>query len=150
MSPYAKSSDILASLHAVSKKHKKLYCYPSQKKILELLKRYHKIKISIATLNRWLRAAEDEGLIRRTRRIKHDKKLGMLFDSTMYEITLKGYYHLMYLGVKVFNIIKKLVNGRKTRKKKEATAVRVNGDGYPLVTYQESTIGKEKARLSQK
>jgi DNA-binding HxlR family transcriptional regulator len=137
MSPYEKASDILSSLHHVNKKYKKLYCYPSQIKILKLLKQYHKIKYSIATLNRRLRVIEDEGLIKRTRRSRNDKKLGKVFESTLYEITLKGYYHLLRLGVKVFDIIKKMVNGKNGEKKKEATAARINGDGYPLITYQE-------------
>ncbi|MBA7630358.1 hypothetical protein ES703_37880 [subsurface metagenome] len=97
---------VLATIHAVSKKHGKLYCYPSQKKVQELLELYHNIKISISTLNRWLRDFEDKGYLPRVRRIWWDKKKGTIFKSTLYKISIKGYQALARVGVSVWREIK--------------------------------------------
>jgi len=79
---------------------------------MELLANYQGEKKSIATLNRWLRASEDAGFIRRTRRIRRDKKLGMVFQSTLYVITKKGYCLLARGGMAVWNILKRLAEQR--------------------------------------
>lgn len=108
-----KANDILSTLFHVCKKHSSKYCYPSQKTILSLLERYHQCKISIATLNRWLRAIEDAGYIKRTRRIKKHPKLGMIFRSTMYRISKRGFYKLAMLGVVVKGWFKRDENAKK-------------------------------------
>lgn len=97
---------ILATLHALNRKYNKLYCYPSQVKILELTSAYQGLDIAIATLNRWLRDLEDKGYIIRVRRIRRDKKLGIIFKSTLYKITLVGYFALKRTGVSVWQEIK--------------------------------------------
>jgi len=97
---------IVATLNTLNRKYGKLYCYPSQIKILELLDLYQGIKIGIATLNRWLRDAEDKQYLIRIRRIKRDKKLGLLFQSTLYKITIKGYHALGRTGVRVYEQLK--------------------------------------------
>lgn len=97
---------ILSTLSALNKKYNKLYCYPSQLTILGLLSIYHETKISIATLNRWLRDMEDNGLMIRVRRIKKHKRKGILFKSTLYKITIKGYQALSSCGVSVWREIK--------------------------------------------
>lgn len=97
---------ILATLNALNKKHKKFYSYPAQLTIMKLLAEFQGIKIEIATLNRWLRDIEDEGLINRVRRTRHDKKLGMVFQSTLYNITNKGYHILKAVGVDVWREMK--------------------------------------------
>lgn len=112
MSPGLKARPLLMCLHGVCSKYRKLYCYPSQKKLLELLARYQGEKKSIATLNRWLRAIEDAGFIKRRRRIRRDRKLGMVFKSTLYIITEKGYHLLAKGGLAVWGILKALANKR--------------------------------------
>ncbi|MBA7495640.1 hypothetical protein ES702_06229 [subsurface metagenome] len=97
---------ILATLHHVNAKHGNLYCYPAQLTIMNLLAVYHDTKIAIATLNRWLRDLEDKGYILRTRRIKKDKRLGIMFKSTLYKITILGYHTLGRAGVSVWREIK--------------------------------------------
>ena len=99
---------LLATLNAINKKAKKLYCYPSQLTLMARMASYQGIRIEIATLNRWLRDIEDNGFIIRQRRIRHDKRLGMVFQSTMYLITHKGYSVLAAVGVTVFKHIKRL------------------------------------------
>jgi len=97
---------ILATLNAVNKKHGKLYCYPAQLTIMNLLAVYHDTNIAIATLNRWLRDLEDKGYILRTRRIRKDKRRGIMFRSTLYKITILGYSTLKAAGVSVWREIK--------------------------------------------
>jgi hypothetical protein len=64
----AASLQLLHALYAIAAKYGKTYCYPSQKKLLELLKTHYDISISRRTLNRWLAFLEGEGYIFRTRR----------------------------------------------------------------------------------
>lgn len=97
---------ILAVLLGLNQKYNKLYCYPSQVKIMELLSVYQGVDIAIATLNRWLRDLEDKGYIIRVRRIKRDRVKGILFKSTLYKITLVGYHALKMTGVNVWREIK--------------------------------------------
>jgi len=97
-----KASLILPLLHGLGKNFGKDYCYPSQNKILSLLKTRLKVNRCRRTLNYWLRAFEDAGLIKRTRRHRHDGIRGMLFNSTMYFISLRGYLFLRNLGIEVF------------------------------------------------
>jgi len=81
---------ILATLNAVNKKHGKLYCYPAQLTIMNLL----------------ARDLEDKGYILRTRRIRKDKRRGIMFRSTLYKITILGYSTLKAAGVSVWREIK--------------------------------------------
>ena len=106
MSPVLKARPILATLHKINQKYGKMYCYPSQKTLLGLLLTRQGLPISIATLNRWLRVAEDKGYLIRTRRIKRDPKRGIMFKSTLYKITLKGYWALKMVGVSVWKEMK--------------------------------------------
>lgn len=140
---------VLATLHALNRKYGKLYCYPSQVKILALLDVYQDIKISIATLNRWLRDGEDKGYLIRIRRIKHDKRKGILFQSTLYKITLPGYHALACTGVNVYIHIKRLM----------AESMRVAGKSLakykgpvPMKAIIESTLlfgGRKTALIKQ-
>lgn len=97
---------VLSVLHGLNKAYNKLYCYPSQVKILTLLCNFQDIHIAIATLNRWLRDMEEKGYIIRIRRIKKDKRRGILFKSTLYKITVLGYHALKQTGVSVWREIK--------------------------------------------
>jgi len=97
-----KASLVLPLLHGLGKSFGKDYCYPSQNKILELLNTRVGVDRCRRTLNYWLRALEDAGLLNRKRRNRHDGIRGMLFNSTMYFISLKGYLFLRKLGIKVF------------------------------------------------
>ena len=100
---------ILATLHAVNRKYGKLYCFPAQFKIIELLGLYQNLEVSIATLNRWLKDSEEKKYIMRIRRIKKDRKKGIMFKSTLYKITIKGYHALGRAGVAVYRDIKRVM-----------------------------------------
>lgn len=108
MDTATKALPLVGLMWGLSNNYGKDYCFPSQNKILELLKERFKIAISIATINRWLKVVEMNGYIKRTRRIRHDKKLGMVFQSTLYHITHKGNRLLANYGVVAWNGIKKV------------------------------------------
>lgn len=104
------ATPILSTLHHLNGKYGKLYCYPCQVKIMALLSTYHGIDIAIATLNRWLRDLEDKGYIIRVRRIRKDKKRGIIFKSTLYKITLLGYHGLKGTGLSVWREVKAITS----------------------------------------
>lgn len=103
-----KAEPLLRLIFQTCNHYKKHYCYPSQLTLMRWLEAYYEIKISIATLNRWLRACEDLGFISRSRRIKRDARRGMMFRSTMYFITMKGFHHLKRLGYNVVEAFQRL------------------------------------------
>lgn len=105
-----KAAPVVLTLFKIMEKNKKDYCFPSQKKILELLDIRQNIKQSRATLNRWLRVIEDAGYIVRRRRIKRDPVHGMMFKSSLYFMTLKGLHLLKRMGVPCRTLFDKVLN----------------------------------------
>jgi hypothetical protein len=92
---------ILYALFGVCCKHKKYYCWPSQKKILELMARYQDLGFSVRTLNRDLRWLEDNGYISRLRRIRVGCGGKLVFCSTLYKFKGKAFNFLNSLGNRV-------------------------------------------------
>lgn len=86
-----KALPVLSILSGLSRHFGKNYCYPSQNKILALLAERLGVFMSIASLNRHLRVIVACGFIKRTRRIRRDPVKGLLFLSTLYEISRKGH-----------------------------------------------------------
>jgi len=111
MNTPSKAFPVLSLLFGLNRHFGKKYCYPSQLKLLGLLAERLTVKMSIATLNRWLRVIENEKYVRRIRRIRRDPVLGMVFQSTVYVITRKGYRLLNTFGVKAYAWLRSLVNG---------------------------------------
>jgi len=105
-----KAEPLLRILLKVQRKYKKHYSFPSQLKIMELLERFAGYTKSRATINRWLRVIEDEGYLKRTRRIRTTPEHGLEFNSTMYSITLKGLYCLRRALVGVEREINALIS----------------------------------------
>lgn len=110
-----KALPIVAILDGLAKHYGKRYCYPSQNKILELLEKRLQIKISIATLNRWLRVIEDDGFITRLRRIRRDKVLGMVFQSTLYTLKKKSYALLARMSLRTWNKVKEMMSEKEKK-----------------------------------
>lgn len=94
-----KAHPLLLTLVRIQQKHKKDYSYPAQLKFLELMGLYQGIKKSRSTLNRWLRVIDDDKYLIRRRRIKKHPRYGLMFKSTLYKITIKGYRLLSRFGV---------------------------------------------------
>ncbi|HUU41408.1 MAG TPA: hypothetical protein VMW42_10750 [Desulfatiglandales bacterium] len=107
MQTIQKAHPILVTLLKIQRKYGKDYSWPSQKKMLELLEKCQGLKKSRATLNRWLAQAQGEKYFLRRRRIKRHPVHGLVFKSSLYKITIKGYRLLALLGVPVENEIKK-------------------------------------------
>ncbi len=103
-----KALPILLTLHKFNTYWKKLYCYPSQKKLLTLLSQFTSLKISRRQLNYDLLELESHGIVVRIRRHRRTKHRGMEFRSTLYEITLVGYNLLMRAHVISFMTFKKI------------------------------------------
>jgi len=99
MQAIQKANPILVTLVKIQNKFRKDYSFPSQEKILELMDLRQGLKISRATLNRWLRVIVDSKYLIRRRRIKRDPVYGMVFKSTLYKVTIKGYHLMTRFGV---------------------------------------------------
>lgn len=101
MNESQKAHPLLLTLVKIQRKYLKDYSWPSQEKIIELMNIRQGIKKSRATLNRWLRVIQDSKYLIRRRRIRRDPKMGMIFRSTLYKVTIKGYRLLARFGVDV-------------------------------------------------
>jgi hypothetical protein len=100
------SLQLLHALYAIAAKYGKSYCFPSQEKILELLKTHYDISISRRTLNRWLSYLEEGGYIFRTRRHSRGNDGLIHFQSTLYRFGKKA----LRLLKKIAYPIRKLLN----------------------------------------
>lgn len=120
MESAAKALPLVGILAGLSNYFGVAYCWPSQRKIMELLGNRLNMYISIATLNRYLRVLEDEGFIERTRRTRADTAKGRKFDSTMYEVCKKGLQLLRNIGVRIYEKINGVVNGLNGKSKNGA------------------------------
>ena len=89
------------SLLGVARKYKKFYCWVSQKRLEELVEKYHSFDLSNRTLNRDLRWLEDNGYISRLRRIRVNKEGKLVFCSTLYKFTGKLFNWLNSMGNRV-------------------------------------------------
>lgn len=97
-----KLTPVLETLLAVAKKAQKAYCYPSQRRILLLLVKFHKLHISRRTLNRYLKALEADHFFTRVRRHRKGPTTvnpitgaegppRILFASTLYKIGARSF-----------------------------------------------------------
>jgi GH43 family beta-xylosidase len=90
----ARKDAILFALAGVCRKHNKGYCYPTQKHIMYLVKKWNKIEMCRSTVNRLLRELEDEGWFVRIRRHRKGPCGKILFASTLYKLKSKLYKYL--------------------------------------------------------
>ncbi|MDP1624499.1 MAG: hypothetical protein Q8L64_01900 [bacterium] len=82
---------MLNTLDSIQKKYHKRYCYPSQAHTIALLKTFHDTCFSTRTLNRYYRVMEDQGFIKRRRRIRRLENGLLQFQTTLYVLTRKAY-----------------------------------------------------------
>lgn len=71
---------ILVTFMCICVKHQKTYCWPTRKKIRQLLKQYHQVDVSVSTIDTHLRELRQEGLI------KSFKRTGRNPDGTMFNL----------------------------------------------------------------
>jgi len=115
-------SAILEVLVSLQLKHGKSYCFPTQRKILELLKIYHGIDIHRRALNYHLADLVEAGLISRTRRIRKDRNGGLIFKSTLYFIKNLGYKVLDKIKLFGSKVEKWLISNSCNRSQRRAAA----------------------------
>ncbi len=94
----SRAEAILSSLFGVAVHYDKKYCYPSQGKLLQLLRDYHGVDISRRTLNRDLLDLVSDGYIKRLRRIRRIPSGSIQFTSTLYKFTAKAFIWLNSLA----------------------------------------------------
>jgi len=92
---------IVISLLSVAQKYQKFYCWVSQRRIEELVEKYHKMGLSNRTLNRDLRWLEGNGYISRLRRIRVGEGGKLVYCSTLYKFTGKLFNWLNSIGNRV-------------------------------------------------
>jgi len=122
MNTAMKALPILTTLWFTQKKHKKDYSFPAHDTILGNLAKYLRTKISKRTLCRWMRVTEDEKYLIRIRRISRHPIHGMVFNSTLYKITIKGYMLLKKYGANVSRELANFINwvsGKKAKNGKK-------------------------------
>jgi len=94
-----KALPVLSCLNIFMSHFSKAYCFPSQARIVRFLEEEFGFKLSRRQLNRVLLHIEDGRLIRRVRRHRRERGRGMVFHSTLYEITVKGWRLLYKVGM---------------------------------------------------
>ena len=92
--------DILTYLISLCKFYKKGYCFPSQTKILSILKKDFNYTCSRRTLNYHLKRLVEQGFIKRIRRHTKGKDGNLVFRSTCYIILRKAYNFINYVYCK--------------------------------------------------
>jgi len=130
-----KALPILTVLNKLNRHFKKLYCYPSQKKLLELLGKFTSLDLSRRQLNYDLAALEKHGYIRRIQRHRRTRYRGMEFRSTLYEITLRGYNLLFRAGIITWDIfigIKNIILEALKKREKPAPRIGAKSELIPL------------------
>jgi len=90
---------ILIVIAHVMWKHKSVWCYAAQAKMLELLSKYHKVEISRRQLNYHLRDLRDQGLIKSWKRHHRNEKGQIILLSSATCLTIKGCVYLVRKGV---------------------------------------------------
>lgn len=100
---------ILCCVGKVIEAHGQNYSYASTKTLLELLQKYHRIKICKRTYYQHMRDLRDEGLIKSIRRYGRELD-GKIYNRTSAVcITIKGYVLLALRGWKwALNMAKRL------------------------------------------
>jgi len=128
------------SLLSVARKHQKKYCWVSQKRIEELLDKYHGMGISNRTLNRDLRWLEDNGYISRLRRIRVGPDGKLVFCSTLYKFKGKLFNWLYYQG----NCVKRLFSFFRLPKWADHQLVQKQASSLGLAASVEKVLIKER------
>lgn len=81
---------IISLLCGLGGYYKRRYVYPSQEWLLANLTKYYGRSMSRSTLCRHMAALERDGYLKRTKRHTYSPTLGILFRSTLYQITRKA------------------------------------------------------------
>ena len=130
-----KALPLLLTLHKLNKHFNKLYCFPSQRKLLSLLGKFTSLNISRRQLNYDLKALELSQIIIRIRRHRKTKHHGMEFRSTLYEITAIGYnllFRSQVISFKVFRGILARIKAALKKKERPCAIIERKSDLYSI------------------
>ena len=130
-----KALPLLLTLHKLNKHFNKLYCFPSQDKLLSLLGKFTSLNISRRQLNYDLKALELSQIIIRIRRHRKTRHHGMEFRSTLYEITGIGYnllFRAQVISFKVFRGILARIQNALKKKERPCAIIERKSDLYSI------------------
>ena len=82
---------ILQCLVQIATKYGRLWAYPTQEKLRELLAKYHGLQISARSLNRHLAALQSQGYLDRIRRHTRAQSGMLILKSTVYRLRAATY-----------------------------------------------------------
>lgn len=105
-----KGQAVLECVMGCCKAHKKGYSFPSQKKMVELIKTYQGIILGERTVRRWVKWFKDHkfwDVSRRTRRLKDG---GRVWTSNLYKLRHKSYMwarRMEVFSVGVFSVFQR-------------------------------------------
>lgn len=97
---------ILVTLFSIQEKYNKPYSFPSQNKLLILLKQNYGIIVCRRTLNYHLRYLEDGGFLSRKRRIKRASDGTLSLATSLYFMTKQAYSYLKGVCRFVVSVLK--------------------------------------------
>lgn len=94
----SQSEAIVKTLFKVARKYQKPYCYPSQRRLLQLVRKYHGFRFSLRTLNRRLAELQRARYFTRVRRHRAGPGGRMVFNSTLYKLGGRAFNWVYGLG----------------------------------------------------
>jgi len=149
----SRGESICVTLLSVAKAHEKKYCFVSQKRIQELLEKYHALRISNRTLNRDLRWLEDNGYISRLRRIRVGQGGKLVFCSTLYKFRGKLFNWLYSMGNRVkrffsFFRLPKMADHQLTQKQASSLAAPASVE-MVLIKERDGTVKRYDPRTGE-
>lgn len=89
---------VIIAIAKVSKKHKKFYGFPTQKKLQGLVNEYHGFDVSERTIRRDVKELKDDRFLDVTRRTRKDVGEKRVFTSNLYKLKKKAFIWLDSLG----------------------------------------------------
>lgn len=81
---------LVVVLWGLATTHSKLYAYPAQQTLLDLVRRFHGRQLSRRSANRHLGALQRDGWIQRIRRHRYRPGIGLEMHSTLYKFTRRA------------------------------------------------------------
>ena len=137
-------TSILEVLSSLSSYFGKDYCFPSQNTLLDLLRTLKNKIMSRRTLCRHLKTLEEEGLIKRKRRLSAGPDGKPIFASTLYTILSAGWRMLKKQVLSLMPMIKRFLKRSDLVKEKARTFVQALKPESPPLSYDEGRVRWKK------
>lgn len=134
----------LQTIHALQNKYGKNYCFPSQKKIIDLLEKFHGVVIKRRQLNYILAYLEKEQFIDRKRRLKTSNQGKIIFNTTLYWLKKRAW---IYLSKTLRTIQSAGLKLREVFKKSKKEKIPSTDDERYLISEEERRKNLDRLRL---